>query len=701
MRSRWFHQANLHSPLHGHGKTAGWLELFYDLIFVAAFIQLGNGLSKEVSLGGFAIFSAAFAALWIVWSGFTYYMNRFTVDDFVHRLMVFAQMFMVGMMAFSASDLVSGDYRRFALAYATGQAIVALFNLRSWLQVPEGRQWSAYWGSIFAVAAASWAVAAFLPPPWAYVMMTAGVLVIVSGPLSRVHRSSVEQYPIDEHHLAERFGLLTLIVLGESFVKVLDAAVESDSGMSLLAQASVLLVLTFSIWWTYFDDIAGSKIRSQPLAQTIWWLGHLPLQLAITSTGVGIKKAATLDLSVTAGSSYRWLLCGSLSLVLFAVAAIDSVTERRQAELSDRARIGMRFGSAVLMLLLAPAGAGMSGRLFLVLVTALLVAQVVFDMMMAPFEDTPMHQMGAVSLAERARLRRAGEAPDSSRRRDVSEAVRRGTPSALRQDLYFYFMQGGWFRVFGAFAFVYLMFNVFFAALYRLRPDSIAPLEDTSFAEAFFFSVQTFSTIGYGVLNPATDYGNLIVTIEAATGLLTVAVFTGLIFAKVSHPEAKVLFSHNVLITKRHGVRTLLFRVGNVRGNEIAEASMYLTALVDEITPEGDHTRLLVELPLVRNRSPMFVLTWTVMHRLDENSPLADVDWHDEARRPISLLATLVGHDTTYGQTVHARKVWHPEDVLCDHTFVDVLSDLPDGRILVDYEHFHDTRPQETEAETG
>ena len=529
--------------------------------------------------------------------------------------------------------------------------------------------------------------------------MTIGVLVIVSGPLSNVHRGSVQRHPIDEHHLAERLGLLTVIVLGESFVKVLDAAVESDSGMSLLAQASVLLVLTFSIWWTYFDDIAGSKIRRQPLAQMIWWLGHLPLQLAITSTGVGIKKAATVDLTATVGSDYRWLLCGSLSLVLFAVAAIDSVTERRQAELSDRARIGMRFGSGVLMLLLATAGAGMSGRLFLVLVTALLVAQVVFDMMMAPFEDTPEQYLGAVPIAEQARLRRDGQAPDTPRLRDVGDGVRRGTPSALRQDLYFYFMRGGWFRLLAAFAFVYLMLNVLFAALFRLRPDSILPLEDTTFAEAFFFSVQTFSTIGYGVLSPASDYGNLIVTLEAATGLLTVAVATGLIFAKVSHPKASVLFSDNVLITRRHGERTLMFRVGNVRGSEIAEASMYLTAMVDEITPEGDHTRRLVEVPLVRSRSPMFILTWTVMHELDENSPLSDIDWRDETRRPLNLLATLVGHDTTYGRTVHARKVWHPDEVLCDHTFVDVLSDLPDGRILVDYGHFQEVRPQPPASE--
>lgn len=694
MRSRWFHEAYLHSPISGHGKNAGWLELFYDLIFVAAFIQLGNGLSKHLSLGGFLSFAAAFAALWIVWSGFTYYMNRFSVDDFLHRLMVFAQMFMVGLMAFSASDLLDGKTFRFALAYAGGQAIVALFNLRAWLQVPEGRSWSAYWGTVFAIASMAWAIAAFLPEPWSYVSMALGVLVILSGPLSRVHRASVERYPIDEHHLAERFGLLTLIVLGESFVKVLDAAVESESGTSLLAQASVLLLLTLSIWWVYFDDIAGSKIRDKPLAPMLWWLGHLPLQLAVTSTGVGIKKAATFDLAAPAGSSYRWLLCGSLSLVLLAVAAIDSVTERRQAELSDRARVGMRFGSAILMLLVVPAGAGMSSRLFLVLLTALLVAQVVFDMMMAPLEDTPEHQLGAVPIARQAQLRRDGQDVSAGRRRFVTDAVRRGTPSALRQDLYFYFMDGGWWRLFGAFAFVYLMLNVFFAALYRLRPDSIAPVGDASFAEAFFFSVQTLSTIGYGVLHPTTDYGNLVVTIEAAVGLLMVAVATGLIFAKVSHPEAKVLFSHNVLIHRRHGVPTLLFRVGNPRGNAIAEASMYLTAVVDEITPEGDHTRRLLDIPLVRSRSPMFRLTWTVMHTLDDSSPLAGVDWRDEQERPLSLLATLVGHDTTYSQTVHARHVYNPEDVLCDQVFVDILSELPDGRTLVDYRHFHETRAQ-------
>ena len=138
MRSRWFHAPSLHGAHVAH-KSAGWLELFYDLIFVAAFIQLGNGLSSTVSMESVVSFASAFTALWISWSGFTYFMNRFTVDDFVHRLMVFSQMFTVAFMAFFAGELLAGRHRGFALAYATSQILVASFNFRSWLP-GEGRE---------------------------------------------------------------------------------------------------------------------------------------------------------------------------------------------------------------------------------------------------------------------------------------------------------------------------------------------------------------------------------------------------------------------------------------------------------------------------------------------------------------------------------------------------------------------------------
>lgn len=122
MRNRWFHIPQLHVPSEHAEKKATWLELFYDLIFVAAFIQMGNSLSEKVSFASFVGFCAMFIPLWVAWSGYTFYINRFTVDDFAHRLLVFAQMLAVGAMAVTGPEVLSrNEHRGFALAYAFAQ----------------------------------------------------------------------------------------------------------------------------------------------------------------------------------------------------------------------------------------------------------------------------------------------------------------------------------------------------------------------------------------------------------------------------------------------------------------------------------------------------------------------------------------------------------------------------------------------------
>jgi low temperature requirement protein LtrA len=138
MRSRWYHVPVLHTALHPEKKVS-WLELFYDLIFVAAIIQLGDALSGEVSLGNFAAFAGHFVPLWIAWSGFTFYVNRFSVDDFTHRLLVFLKMFAVGAMAIAAPDAMRGDHHVFALAYGIAQVMITLMYMRAWRASDDAR----------------------------------------------------------------------------------------------------------------------------------------------------------------------------------------------------------------------------------------------------------------------------------------------------------------------------------------------------------------------------------------------------------------------------------------------------------------------------------------------------------------------------------------------------------------------------------
>ncbi|MEZ4224841.1 MAG: low temperature requirement protein A [Polyangiaceae bacterium] len=695
MRSRWFHKPALHSPALGLEKRATWLELFYDLIFVAAFIQLGNGLSSHVTVTGFAAFFAMFVPLWISWTGFTFYVNRFTVDDFLHRTLVLFQMFAVGGMAISAPTVLEGKTVAFSTAAGISQLLVLAMYLRAIAQTDEGRSYSRYWGAVFGVGGMLWLASAWASGMVVFIMWGAAALLVLGSPLSKQSRSLAERFPIDFEHLGERYALLTLIVLGESFVKVLSSLAESGAGLSLYFQAGIVLLVTCGLWWVYFDDVAGSHVRQGRAQWIVWLYGHLPLQVGVTAVGVALKKAVYFDWHAPAPTGYRWLLAGSLALAYAAVAAIDSVTQRRQAELSDRARVNMRIFSAFVLLLLAPAGGGMSGGVFLALVLAVNVAQVAFDMMMAPLEETQHGELGAKTTGEIAKERAAaGDVSPRGLRRQISETVRKGTPSELRRDIYFYFIEGSWTRVFVALAFCFIAANVMFAALFMLEPGAIHGHPGVPrFSTAFFFSVQTFSTIGYGTLSPGSPWGDAVVTAEAAVGLISVALATGLVFAKASRPRSSVLFSRSLVLTTMDGQPTLMLRAGNARGNEVVDATVTLTVLLDEISPEGHHLRRLRDLTLARARTPMFLLSWSIMHVIDEQSPLFGMDF-DNPNLPItSVVVTLMAHDGTYGQTIYARHVYAPEDIRLRHHFVDVISELEDGRLMIDYGRFHDTEP--------
>src|SRR5690606_9703219 len=211
------------SPSLGLQKRATWLELFYDLIFVAALIQLGNGLSEHVSVSGALAFAGAFVPLWVAWTGLTFFINRYTVDDFAHRILVFLQMFAVGGMAIGASTVVGGDVAGFSLFTGVAQLIVSLLNWRAYLQVPETRAYARYWGVVFGLSGVGWIAAAWLPSSVASGLWAIATLLVLVAPLSRQSLELSDRLPFDFHHLSERYALLTLIVLGESFVKILSA----------------------------------------------------------------------------------------------------------------------------------------------------------------------------------------------------------------------------------------------------------------------------------------------------------------------------------------------------------------------------------------------------------------------------------------------------------------------------------------------
>ena len=222
-----------------------------------------------------------------------------------------------------------------------------------------------------------------------------------------------------------------------------------------------------------------------------------------------------------------------------------------------------------------------------------------------------------------------------------------------------------------------------------LVPNSITN-GTNSFSDAFFFSVQTMSTIGYGTLAPNGIYSNLIVTFQAAYGLVGIAIVAGFVFAKISKPHAKILFSKQMIHSKFNGQYCLSFRIGNSRGNDIVEAKVNASALIDEKTTEGEHIRRVYDLKLKRHQTPFFKLTWNVYHPLDQESPLNGRDYNDGSL--IAILVTVTGHDGTFSNTVYSRYNYLPEDIVKDKYFVDIMHEQDNGEMLIDYENFHELK---------
>lgn len=240
---------------------------------------------------------------------------------------------------------------------------------------------------------------------------------------------------------------------------------------------------------------------------------------------------------------------------------------------------------------------------------------------------------------------------------------------------------------------LYLLLNLGYAVLFALRPGSVSGARPGSLLDAFFFSVETMSTVGYGEMYPATLYGHVVVAIDVVTGVLLVPLATGLMIAKFTLPVARVLFSRNAVVSRFNGVPTLMFRVANIRENAIIEARMKLTLLRDDETSEGYHYRRMLDLPLARDDSPFFALSWTVMHPIVEASPFNGMGPDDCRSETAQLVAVLTGIDGTTSSVVYARHGYEPADILFDRVFEDVLEVKEDGTVNIDFRRFHATRP--------
>ena len=275
-------------------------------------------------------------------------------------------------------------------------------------------------------------------------------------------------------------------------------------------------------------------------------------------------------------------------------------------------------------------------------------------------------------------------------------AVIKGQDFTRWTDFYHFVLTVPWSVFFLGMAVWFFLINVVFAFAYLADPNGIEHARPGNFWDAFLFSVQTIGSINYSVMNPKSIYANIVVVAEAFFGILNLALVTGIVFSRFSRPYARVLFSRIAVITDFDGVPTLMLRAANQRGNQILDANVSINMVYQQTTREGISMRRFTELKLVRARTPLFALSWTVMHTIDETSPLYGATPESLIERQIEFVVLLLGTDETLAETVFARHIYRPGDVLWRHRFADILSFDDKKRRVVDLTRFHNAVPDPT-----
>jgi inward rectifier potassium channel len=264
-----------------------------------------------------------------------------------------------------------------------------------------------------------------------------------------------------------------------------------------------------------------------------------------------------------------------------------------------------------------------------------------------------------------------------------------GVPSAGLRDLYHWFLRVPWWGALAVITGGYLLLNAAFALVY-LEVGGIAGARPGSFADAFFFSVETMGTIGYGTLYPATVAANVVMVVESIVGIVVVALATGLVFVRFSQTRARVVFSRQIAIGPYDGVPTVMVRIGNERRGRIVDAGFRLSITRTTRTEDEGVAYRTVDLALVRSRAPALSRSWTILHRIMEGSPLVGETPESLAAQDAELTLAVTGTDETSLQPVHAQHTWFHTNVLWGVRLADVLSETPDGDVLLDLRRFHD-----------
>ena len=269
--------------------------------------------------------------------------------------------------------------------------------------------------------------------------------------------------------------------------------------------------------------------------------------------------------------------------------------------------------------------------------------------------------------------------------------IAQGANRNLWGDIYHNALTASWGLFTASAAAIFVLSNLLFASVLDLGVDPVADAHGV--VDLFFFSVETTTTVGYGDMHPQTLFGHSVAAVEGFAGLFVTASLTGLVFARLSLPRARLLFAKNPVVMRRNGVPTLVFRVANARGNFITEATAKVWVLMATADAEGRRMVGFQPMRLVKSENPAFALSWTLFHPIDKESPLHGLSEAEIKEQGLTFVVSVTGLDETSSQTMHGRETFSSQDLHFDHEFADMITVDGEGVRHVDYARIHDTRP--------
>jgi low temperature requirement protein LtrA len=375
--SRWLEPPRLRT---GSGveeeRHATWTELFFDLVFVGAIASLGSLLRADSSLDGILRMAGLFVPVWWAWIGYTLYADRFDSDDAVFRLLMLGGMLASGALAVNVHFAAEGSSTGFAISYVSARVLLLVLYDRARRNVPEASPLVNRYMKGFTISAVLWLVSIAFTGPARYVIWAIAMAIDIGTPVTTPERI-INKVPIHRSHIPERFGLFTLIVLGETVVSVTAASANIHWTLSAGLVAAGGFITVACLWWVYFDLLDLGAIRGSWRATQLYFYGHLPLLIALTGIGAGTKLAIASATASGLGASARAMILGGTAIALAEMATIELAGD---GTLRTRGVVA-RLTAASALILLALVGAGIAPVVMLGLVAAILIAELISELL--------------------------------------------------------------------------------------------------------------------------------------------------------------------------------------------------------------------------------------------------------------------------------------------------------------------------------